>query len=200
MRRKVFVEAERDIILEALEHAGPPTVVEVSVLAAQGLLHQDPTLASSALRIFMRREYPIKNLQLLLHHFPVQNVESLEAARKILTDHYHLGCRTLPGRKITFREEMEKHALEGNYSRSLPCQEWWDKIKCLLRLCGHANNKEDRKQFDNKFLLHAALSNQDTPPSLVQLLMVMNPECIKLPHPFNNSLLVHLICRNWKYN
>jgi hypothetical protein len=199
-RRKVLVEEERDVLLQALEHAAPPTVVEVIILAAQGMLHQDPSLAATALSIFMRREYPIKNLQLLLHHFPEKNYESMEAARKILSNHYRIGCRLLPKRTMTFREEMEKHTLEDNFKRSLPCQEWWDKVRCLLRLRGHGNNKEDKKAFKNQYLLHAALSNCDTAPSLVQLLMVMSPESIKLPHPFNNSLLIHLICRNWKYN
>ena len=199
-RRKILVDDERECVLMVLEHAAPPAVVEVTILAAQGMLHRDPTLAASALAIFMKREYPIKNLQLLLHHFPEQNYESMEGARKILSDHYRIGCRVLPKRTLKYREEMEKHALEDNFKRSLMCQEWWDKVRCLLRLRGHANNKEDKKAFKNEFLLHAALSNSDTAPSLVQLLMVMNPESIKLPHPFNHSLLIHLICKNWKYN
>lgn len=199
-RRKVFVESERDLLLQTLEHAGPPGLVEVCILAAQGMLHSDPTLASTALRLFMKRQYPIKNLNLLLHHFPDENVESLEAARKLLTEHYHEGCRWQQGRKFTFREEMEKHALEENYKRSLPAQEWWNKIQCLLRLCAHQNSKEKKEIFENKYLLHAALTNSDTPPSLVQLLMVMKPEAIRLQHPYNHALLIHLICRNWKYN
>lgn len=199
-RRKVMAESEREILLLALKHGAPPVVVEVTILAAQGMLHTDPTLASSALTLFMKAQYPIKNLQLLLHHFPVERVESLEAARKILGDNYHRGNVTMPGREISFRAEMEKHALEENYKRTLLCREWWDKIRCLLKVCGHGNNKEHKKEFSNEHLLHAALSNCDTPPSLVQLLMVMSPESIKLPHPFNKSLLIHLICRNWKYN
>jgi hypothetical protein len=199
-RRKLMVESERELLLLALEHAAPPAVIEVCVLAAQGMLHKDPTLASSALKLFMLRDYPIKSLQLLLHHFPENSMESMEAARKILSDNYNMGCRTLPGRRLSFRAEMEKHALEGNDERSLACQEWWDKIRCLLRLCGHGNHKENRKCFETSHLLHAALSNCDTPPSLVQMLMVMKPASIRMPHPFNGALLVHLICRNWKYN
>lgn len=199
-RRKVLLESERDILLDALEHAAPPSVVEVCILAGQHILNHDPTLASSALKLFMRRDYPIKNLQLLLHHFPVQKVESLEAARRLLSDHYHAGCRTLPGRDLAFRAEMERSALTAGYEPTLACQEWWNKIMCLLRLCGHGNDHENRKHFEDKYLLHAALSNQDTPPSLVQLLMVLWPASYKLPHPFNGALIVHLICRNWKYN
>jgi hypothetical protein len=199
-RRKVFVESERDLLLQTLEHGGPPGLVEVCILAAQGMLHADPTLASTALRWFMKRYYPIKNLNLLLHHFPDENVESLEAARKLLTEHYHGGCRRDAARKFTYREEMEKHALEGNYKRTIPCLEWWSKIQCLLRLCAHQNSKEKKEIFENKYLLHAALSNSDTPPSLVQLLMVMKPEAIRLQHPYNHALLIHLICRHWKYN
>jgi hypothetical protein len=199
-RRKVMIESEREILLVAVEYGAPPAVVEVCVLACQGMLKTDPTLASSALRLFMKQDYPIKNLQLLLHHFPAENVESSEAARRLLSENYHKGNETKPGRKMSFRAEMEKSALEDKFKRSLLCMEWWDKIRCLLRLCGHANNKERKKGFSNKHLLHAALSNSDTPPSLVQLLMVMSPASIRLPHPFNNSLLIHLICRNWKYN
>lgn len=199
-RRKVMISEERLVLLESLEHAAPPTVVELCIMACQGMLHTDPSLASSALKIFMRRSYPIKNLQLLLYHFPVKREESLHAARRILTDHYHLGCRTLEGRDVSFREEMEKHALEPKFKRSLHTQEWWNKIKCLLRLCGHGNDKDHKKEFADKHLLQAALSNFDTPPSLVQLLMAMNPEAIKMRHPFLNCLLIHLICRNWKYN
>jgi hypothetical protein len=95
---------------------------------------------------------------------------------------------------------MEKHALDGSYKRSLLCQQWWNKIKCLLRLCGHQNSKSKKEIFDDKYLLYAALANSDTPPSLVQLLMVMNPAAIKLWHPFNHSLLIHQVCRNWRYN
>ncbi|KAL3941307.1 MAG: hypothetical protein SGBAC_004307, partial [Bacillariaceae sp.] len=199
-RRKVMIPEERTVLLEALEHAAPPGVVEVAIMACQGMLHTDPSLAAGALRKFMQRSYPIKNLQLLLYHFPVKKEESLLAARKILTDHYQLGCRTLEGRKMSYREEMEGHALNPESKRSLYTQEWWNKIKCLLRLCGHENDKEYKKEFEDKHLLQAALSNADTPPSLVQLLMAINPESIKELHPFLNCALIHLICRNWKYN
>jgi hypothetical protein len=199
-RRKVMIPEERRVLLESLEHAAPPAVIELCIMACQGMLHTDPSLASGALRIFMRRSYPIKNLQILLYHFPVKKEESLHAARRILTDHYFLGCRTLEGRDMSYREEMERYALVPKFKRSLHTQEWWNKIKCLLRLCGHGNDKDHKKEFEDKSLLHAALSNFDTPPSLVQLLMAMNPEAIKMRHPFLNCLLVHLICRNWKYN
>ena len=140
-RRRVMIASERDILLSALEYGAPPTVVEVAILASQGMLHKDPTLASSALNLFMKRKYPIKNLNLLLHHFPVQDVESVEAARRMLSDMYYKGSAKQPGRDMSFREEMEKHALDNSYKRTLPCMEWWDKIRCLLRLCGHGNNK-----------------------------------------------------------
>ena len=199
-RRKVLTQTERRTLLQALEHAAPPGVVELCIMACQGMLHTDPTLAASALRIFMRRFYPIKNLQLLLHHFPRKNEESLYAARRILTDHYHLGCRTMPDRELSYREEMERNALDKKFKRSLFTLEWWKKIKCMLRFCGHENEKRNKEQFEDKHLLQAALSNCDIPPSLVQLLMVINPKSIKFQHPFNNSLLIHLICKNWRYN
>ena len=199
-RRRIMIESEKEILLTALECAAPPKCVELCILASQGLLHDDPTLSSNALKKFMERQYPIKNLQLLLYHFPVQNVESLEAARKILTDMYHKGNVTPPGLEMSYRAEMEQQCLGEPYTPTLHCREWWDKIRCLLKLCGHGNNKERRKEFENKFLLHAALSNSDTPPSLVQLLMVVKPEAIRLQHPFNQALLIHLICGSWKYN
>ena len=203
-RKRILIESERDLLLMALEHAAPPSVVELILRASQKELKHDPTLASEALAIFMQRAYPIKNLELLLHHFPVKNVQSMEAARKLLTKHYHLGCKTLPGREIPFREEMEKMALqkesEEPYKPSLACQEWWEKTRAVLRLCGHGNEEEERKNFKAEHLLHAALSNCDTPPSLVQLLMVLRPESVKVPHPGNGALLIHLCCQNWKYN
>ena len=201
VRKKVFVPGERNLLLNVLENAGPPELVEVCILAAQGMLKNDPTLASHALRLFLNRHYPIKNLQLLLHHFPEEHVESMQTARKLLTNFYHEGCRRgHPPRKFTFREEMEKFALDPSSKRSLLCQEWWNKIKCLLRLCAHQNSKAKKEIFDDVHLLHASLANSDTPPSLVQLLMVIKPDAIKLGHPFNHSLLVHQICRTWKYN
>jgi hypothetical protein len=203
-RKRILIESERDILLMALEHAAPPNVVEVVLCASQKELRSDPTLASDALALFMKRQYPIKNLQLLLHHFPIKNVQSMEAARKLLTKHYFQGCKTEQGRKMAFRAEMEKLALTRHgdkpYKPTLVCQEWWDKIKCLLRLCGHGNHSDEKKNFHKEHLLHAALSNCDTPPSLIQLLMVLRPEAIKIPHPANESLLIHLCCRNWKYN
>jgi len=200
VRKKIFVPGERNLLLNVLENAGPPELVEVCILAAQGMLKKDPTLAAHALRLFLNRHYPIKNLQLLLHHFPEEHVESMQTARKLLTNFYHEGCRRHPPRTFTFREEMEKFALDPSYKQSLLCQEWWNKIKCLLRLCAHQNSKAKKEIFDDIHLLHASLANSDTPPSLVQLLMVMNPDAIKLEHPFNHSLLVHQICRTWKYN
>ena len=199
-RRKTMAQAERKILLEALEHAAPPSVIELCIMACQGMLHTDPTLASSALRIFMRRFYPIKNLQLLLHHFPRKREESLYAAQRILTDHYHSGCNTESGRELSFRAEMEMNALDKKFKRSLFTQEWWKKIKVLLRLCGHENEKENKKKFADKHLLQAGLSNCDIPPSLVQLLIVMNPKSMKYRHPFYNCLLIHLMCNNWRYN
>ena len=199
-RKKILIDSERDILVEILEHGAPPEVIEVTLFASQRILKTDPTLASRALQKFMKRQYPIKNLQLLLHHFPVHNLETMEAARKILADHYHMGCKLRPGRDMAYRAEMEARALNKRYIPTLACTEWWDKIKCLLRLCGHGNDKEGKQKFENSHLLHAALSNCDTPPSLVQLLMVVSPKAIHMPHPFNGSLLVHLVCRTWKYN
>ena len=172
------------------------------LFASQVQLKTDPTLAIEALKIFMKRQYPIKNLQLLLYHFPIQHIESIDSARKLLTSYYHEGCKPREGRELSFRAEMEQCALENvKYRPTLACREWWDKIKCLLRLCGHQNEKEQRSNWDNKHLLHAALSNCDTPPSLVQLLMALSPDSIHLSHPYNEGAnLLQLICRNWKYN
>jgi hypothetical protein len=196
-RRKVLIPSEHAIFLQVIAYAAPPSVVELVLFAGQQIIKQDPTLASVALSIFMRRRYSTKNLQLLLHHFPVQNVEAMDAARKLLTNHYHMGCVPASGSEISFRGEMEKRALDENCKPSLDsAEEWWDKIKCLLRLCGHGNVKEDKQDH----LLHAALSNPDTPPSLVQLLMTISPKSIALAHPHNDAPLIHLICLTWKYN
>jgi len=81
VRKKVFVPGERDLLLKVLENAGPPELVEVSVFAAQGMLKTDPMLALHALRLFLKRHYPIKNLQFLLHHFPEEHVESINIPR-----------------------------------------------------------------------------------------------------------------------
>jgi len=206
-RRKIFKKTERELLLWVIDHAAPPSVIEVALFASQKLLKVDPTLASSALHLFMRRQYPIKNLHLLLHHFPVQNIETMDAARRLLSKYYIAGCTVMSSsdgadsdKPLSFRQEMEQKAL-NNRKPSLACAEWWDKCTALLKLCGHENVQEEKTKFDKAHLLHAALCNPETPPSLIQLLMVLNPKSIALSHPSKkDAKLVHLICKSWKYN
>ena len=95
-------------------------LVEVCILGAQVMLHTDKTLATTALRWFLKPQYPSKNLQLLRHHFPDEDAKSLESARKLLTEYYHQGCRRDPSRKFTFRGEMENTRWKGTTSARWP--------------------------------------------------------------------------------
>lgn len=127
---------------------------------------------------------------------------------------YISGCFTQPQQGSVQREwELSKDFSrrfkecieDGEISEHDPAiYDWWMKIEHLLAFCAAAKktrSKARRKQTNEdetnpsqlpqKYLLHAALSNTDTPPLLIKALLSFYPESIHLPQS-SGALPLHL--------
>lgn len=102
-----------------------------------------------------------------------------------------------------FEECIEDGEIESD---ELALSDWWQKIEHLLTFCvadrtyrskSRRKNDTDNERQDSssqlpqKYLLHAALSNTDTPPLVVRALLAFYPESIHVPY-VNRALPIHL--------
>ena len=78
---------------------------------------------------------------------------------------------------------------------------WWDEMKALIRSsCSKLSPWDGKIPIDNdKFLLHAAVSNPDTPPQVIQLLLERYPDSASLPVPGTSSLPLHIAAHTGEY-
>lgn len=93
---------------------------------------------------------------------------------------------------------------------SRPFEAWWSKLKYLIRYCSPTIHNDPIKdfpsysrpkipQYDEKYLLHSALSNSDTPPQVIALLVAKYPDSARLPLPDTSFLPLHIAAQTHDY-
>ena len=58
---------------------------------------------------------------------------------------------------------------------------WFAKLKFWIRYCYDDDNRGFELPSEDKYLLHAAVSNEDTPPIIIELLLAIYPQSVALP-------------------
>ncbi len=80
------------------------------------------------------------------------------------------------------------------------CKDWWAVLSYLIFYCAYGRNFKESIIPKSYHLLHAALSIPITPPSLIQLLLIVYPESKRELCPCYNALPVHIACSRWRYD
>ena len=96
-------------------------------------------------------------------------------------------------------KEKEKHQqMEGV---SVNCREWWDTMQHVIFYCAYGKDFQTNAALKaTRHLLHAALAIPATPPSLVQLILLLQPESRTELCPVFQALPVHIMCTRWKHD
>ncbi|KAL3913822.1 MAG: hypothetical protein SGILL_006339 [Bacillariaceae sp.] len=80
------------------------------------------------------------------------------------------------------------------------CKDWWAVLNYLVFYCAYGRNFKESVKPKSYHLLHAALSTPITPPSLIQLLLIVYPESKREVCPVYSALPIHIACTRWRYD
>ncbi|GKY96873.1 hypothetical protein MPSEU_000646400 [Mayamaea pseudoterrestris] len=197
---------QKPMLVDALLHAAPPSVVALLIGASARLLmnvdrnNRATAFAGSTLYSCLARHYPLSILQSLASQCPkdVRLVRD-ETGMGLVSAHYVSGCfsQSRVGEwkvNVSFVDALA----EATETKQLPIGnnpgfcEWWQKMEYLILFCGC--DEEDYKVMSKskEFLLHAALVNSDIPPSIIRLLLALYSSSIHHAHPLSGALPIHI--------
>jgi hypothetical protein len=97
-------------------------------------------------------------------------------------------------------EESEKNEVDQWRGMDESCKQWWQILNYLVFYCAYGRNYKENIQPKSYHLLHAALSIPVSPPSLIQLLLIVYPEAQKVLCPLYGALPIHIACTRWRYD
>jgi hypothetical protein len=79
------------------------------------------------------------------------------------------------------------------------CRDWWERLRYLLFYSCYGAKFGEKDSIQDVYLVHAALAVPVSPPSLIQLLILLYPESRSELCPIYKALPVHISCTRWKY-
>ena len=208
---KSILPSEHGLILEALECGAPPKVMTRFIITCSKYLRVDDFLAGPAILRCIERQYPLQTLSNLLDNCREHTTIISDSLEKSLNAHYREGCYARHPDEPSFGKELIQWS-KGNASTddndedrtitglTKACQDWWEILKHLLVFCGYGKKHTSNKNIQECNMLHAALSVSSSPPSLLQLLMVLHPKSRTALCPVVKALPIHLACSKWRYD
>jgi len=202
-RKALSIVHEKQTLIEALELFAPPEVVDLMVILSEKILCNDQNMSHLLVDMVFERNYPLNVVHRVLETtskiIPASNL--LETVRRRLTDHFTKGCistalKESKGGKVTtslakqFAKSCQRgHQKEGKNSS---CKDWWDKLRYLIaRSCNRTSN------WKNDTVLHMALCNPKSQPSLIEYLCRLNPSARYKRDEVTGALPIHLACMYW---
>ena len=220
-RGKSLVPSEHELLIEALEAGAPPNVIGHFLATSAKYICVDDELACNAIYWTIQRHYPLGILQQMLSTCRQKTTMIVDATHKALVAHYQEGCHTKYGGAEPYGKELIDWAKKRE-ERCLPAKgnvvddadsgsgflegvsdaviDWWEKLQYLVAYCAYGNEYQDNEQIAEHHLVHASLCVASSPPSLVQLLMIIYPQAKRDVCPVYKALPIHLICSRWKYD
>lgn len=75
-------------------------------------------------------------------------------------------------------------------------ESWWAKLKFWIRYCYRS---EIRLPKEDKFLLHAAVGNEDVPPLVIELLLAIFPNSVTIPVHGGSEYPLHIAAATNRY-
>eukprot|EP00980_Cylindrotheca_fusiformis_P018037 scaffold5768_cov128-Cylindrotheca_fusiformis.AAC.3 len=80
------------------------------------------------------------------------------------------------------------------------CSAWWGRLRYLIFYSAYGATFGGKDSIQDVHLVHAALSVSISPPSLIQLLIIMYPRSRYKLCPVFKALPIHIACTRWKYD
>eukprot|EP00934_Nitzschia_sp_Nitz4_P000957 Nitzschia sp. Nitz4//scaffold147_size54853//43677//47036//NITZ4_006626-RA/size54853-processed-gene-0.28-mRNA-1//-1//CDS//3329536720//957//frame0 len=214
MRRgKSIIPSEHGLVLEAIEHGAPPTTVNRFISTEDKYLMADHELMGNALILCIERQYPLDTIDYLMDHCQRNTSAVIDYIDKALIRHYRMGCTAMvPGTesyckqiisacKATTYTAIDALRVEQVLAGTPPqCHEWWEILRYLLFITAYGKKPADDNGLQYHHMVHASLARAVTPPSLIQLLLVVFPDGLQELCPVYNVLPVHLACTKWRYD
>jgi hypothetical protein len=215
-RNKCVIPSEHGLILEALEGGSPPKIINRFISTADKYLMLDDNFAGSALALCTKRRYCLHTLEYLLENCQERTTMITDYTHKALVSYYRFGCHAQKegakpyGKELIdmakTRSQVEPRNEEDSGdetklgSVSDACREWWESMQHLLFYCAYGKDFKANKKIKEKHLLHAAVATAATPPSLIQLILVLHPDSRSELCPVFNVLPIHIMCTRWKHD
>jgi Zinc finger, C3HC4 type (RING finger) len=214
------VGGRKPLLVEALLCAASPAVISLLVGASVTLLSYEnkaTAFAGSTLYTCITRHYPLTILMSLANqcHPDVHKVRD-ETGMGLVSAQFISGCfeQLSSTKEWTVSEDFYACLMECIQEREIgddpAMSDWWRKIEFLIAFCSCPTmnrrvlqnrrlQKYDPNNFPTEFLLHAALLNIDTPPTVVRALLAIYPKSIKLADPCTGPLPLHMAAMNRDY-
>ena len=93
---------------------------------------------------------------------------------------------------MSYAKQFAKKSQRGEVKSSSACKVWWDKLRYLIaRSCNRTKN------WKNDNLLHMALCNPKSQPSMIEYLCRLNPAARYTRDDITGALPIHLACMHW---
>ncbi len=194
---------EGKIAFEAVKLGAPPEVVKQMVVMSEKFLRKSKNMAERLLALVFERNYPLGVLHRVLEVISKAMPPALllETVRTRLTIHFNEGCNGISitgpnGEKVTtsLAKEFAKTCRKGGKKVrvSTTCKDWWEKLRYLIaRSCNRTSN------WKNDTVLHMALCNPKSQPSLIEYLCRLNPVARYKVDDVTGALPIHLAYMNW---
>jgi Zinc finger, C3HC4 type (RING finger) len=212
------VGGSKPMLVEALLNAASPTVISLLIGASVMLLSYEnkaTAFAGSTLYTCISRHYPLTILMSLASQCPndVHKVRD-ETGMGLVSAQFISACfeQISSTQEWTVSEDFYACMLEcmqeGEIGDDPALLDWWRKIEFLIAFCACSTlnrriridgKKYEPSCFPKEYLLHAALLNVDTPPSVIRMLLALYPESIRLKDPSTGALPLHMAAMKRDY-
>jgi len=204
-RKTLSLIHERQTLIESVEFFAPPAVVNLMVIMSKKILLKDQAMSEHLVDLVFRQKYPLSVIHRVLETTSkiIPATQLLEMVRQRLTDHFNEGYNDITlegsrGEKIStcFAKQFAKSCRMGlryvEGTASPACQEWWDKLRYLIaRSSNRPNNGK------NDTILHTALTNPRSQPSMIEYLCRLNPSARYEPDIVTGEFPIHFACMHW---
>jgi ankyrin repeat protein len=105
---------------------------------------------------------------------------------------------SLKKKEIAGNDEKQETDQWGGMDES--CKQWWEILNYLVFFSAYGRGYKETVKPMSIHLLHAALSIPLSPPSLIQLVLIVYPEARKVICPVYRALPIHIACTRWRYD
>ena len=218
LQTSLSLGGRKPILVEALVSAASPAVISLLIGASVMLLSHEnraTAFAASTLYTCITRHYPLTILKSLANQCPsdVHEVRD-ETGMGLVAAQFISGCFEQMTNSQELRISEDFYACfneciqEGEIGDDPVITDWWCKIEYLIAFCAcckqnrsgkksmkrkkNSARRLDPNSYPSEYLLHAALMNDDTPPSVIRLLLALYPKAITLPDPKTGAFPLHL--------
>lgn len=187
-----------DELLTALTFAAPPPIVSLLVEVSSERLSNDAAFAWSALSLCIVGHYPSDALKSIAVVSPDEVVSARdEAGIGLVGLQFTVGCfevdevnrwKVREDRFDVIEQWLENKTKKRWWDEELI--DWWEKLKYLIIFCGKCPEEENN-------ILCDALSNPDTPPLVIELLLVLEPGLTS--HRWEKIMPIHVAASTRRY-